>query len=248
MNPPRPSNILVNREGDTMRPDTARPRIICHMIATVDGKIDGAALEAVADVGEYETVAALLGGDAWLNGRTTMQEHFAAGTFSASSSTPAGPQPVFVARRAESYAVSVDTLGKLRWASGDLDGDHVICAVSERAPAEYLTMLREEGVSYIVSGTSEVDLSAAVDILGEQFGIRTLLLEGGGTINGSFLEAGLIDELSLLIVPGIDGRHDVAAVFDGINPEGHKAVQLELKSVERREAGVLWLRYDVVRS
>ena len=48
--------------------------------------------------------------------RTTMQEHFAAGTFSAESNTPAGPQPVFVARRAESYAVSVDTLGKLRWA------------------------------------------------------------------------------------------------------------------------------------
>ena len=225
-----------------------RPRIICHMISTVDGKIDGEALEAVADVGEYETVAALLGGDAWLNGRTTMQEHFAAGTFSAESNTPAGPQPVFVARRAESYAVSVDTLGKLRWSGGDLDGDHVICAVSEQAPAEYLTMLREEGVSYIVAGRSAVDLGAVVTTLGEQFGIRTLLLEGGGTINGAFLEAGLIDELSLLIAPGIDGRHDVAAVFDGIRPEGHKAVQLELKSVEQREGGVLWLRYDVVRS
>lgn len=225
-----------------------RPRIICHMIATVDGKIDGEALEAVSDVSEYETVAALLGGDAWLNGRTTMQEHFAAGTFSAASSTPAGPQPPFVARRAESYAVSVDTLGKLRWSGGDVDGDHVVCVVSEQAPAEYLTMLREEGVSYIVAGESAVNLGAAVEQLGEVFGIRTLLLEGGGTINGAFLKAGLIDELSLLIAPGIDGRHDVAAVFDGISPEGHKAVQLELKSVEQREGGVLWLRYDVVRS
>ena len=225
-----------------------RPRIICHMISTVDGKIDGEALEAVADLDEYETVAALLGGDAWLNGRTTMQEHFAAGTFTPTSSTPAGPQPVFVAHRAESYAVSVDTLGKLRWAGGDLDGDHVICAVSEQAPAEYLTMLRENGVSYIVAGRSAVDLEVVVTTLGEQFGIRTLLLEGGGHINGAFLKAGLIDELSLLIVPGIDGRHDVAAVFDGIRPEGHEAVQLELKSVEQRGGGVLWLRYDVVRS
>ena len=225
-----------------------RPRIICHMITTVDGKIDGAALEAVSDLDEYERVAAALGGDAWLNGRTTMQEHFAAGTFTPASSTPAGPQPPFVARRAESYAVSVDTLGKLRWSGGDLDGDHVICAVSEQAPAEYLTMLREEGVSYLVAGESAIDLPAAVNILGEQFGIRTLLLEGGGHINGALLEAGLIDELSLLIAPGIDGRHDVAAVFDGMSPEGHKAVQLELKSVEPRGGGVLWLRYDVVRS
>lgn len=225
-----------------------RPRMICHMIATIDGKIDGEVLEAVSDISEYETVAALLGGDAWLNGRTTMQEHFAAGTFSPASSTPAGPQPPFVARRAESYAVAVDTLGKLRWASGDLDGDHVICIVSEQAPAEYLTMLREEGASYLVAGESAVDLGAAVEQLGEVFGIRTLLLEGGGHINGAFLKAGLIDELSLLIVPGIDGRHDVAAVFDGLSSEGHKAVALELKSVERREGGVLWLRYDVMRS
>ncbi len=225
-----------------------RPRIICHMIATVDGKIDGEALEAVSDIDEYERVAAALGGDAWLNGRTTMQEHFAAGTFTPASSAPAGPQPPFVARRAESYAVSVDTLGKLRWSGGDFDGDHVVCAVSEQAPAEYLTMLRETGVSYIVAGESSVDLGAAVTTLGEQFGIRTLLLEGGGNINGSFLKAGLIDELSLLLVPGIDGRHDVAAVFDGVSPEGHRAVQLELKSVEQRARGVLWLRYDVVRS
>lgn len=224
-----------------------KPHIICHMIATVDGKIDGAALEAVSDVGEYERVAAELGGDAWLNGRTTMQEHFAAGTFSPASSTPAGPQPVFVARRATSYAVSVDTLGKLRWSSGDFDGDHVICALSEQAPADYLTTLREDGISYIVAGESAVDLTAAVEQLGEHFGIRTLLLEGGGRINGAFLAAGLIDELSLLIVPGIDGRHDVAAVFDGVSPEGHQAAALELKSVEQREGGVLWLRYNVVR-
>jgi hypothetical protein len=61
------------------------------------------------------------------------------------SKTPTGPQPVFTARRAVSYAISVDTLGKLRWSSGDLDGDHLVCVLSERAPADYLTILRELG-------------------------------------------------------------------------------------------------------
>jgi len=54
-----------------------------------------------------------------------------------------------------------------------------------------------------------VDLAQAVSLLGQHFGIRRLLLEGGGHINGAFLEAGLVDELSLLVVPGIDGRHDI---------------------------------------
>ena len=68
-----------------------------------------------------------------------------------------------------------------------------------------------------------VDLVQAVNLLGEHFGIRTLLLEGGGHINGAFLEAGLVDELSLLIAPGVDGRPDIRTVFDGISPERGKA-------------------------
>ena len=107
---------------------------------------------------------------------------------------------------AKSYAVAVDTVGKLRWSSADIDGDHLISILSERVSAEYLAMLRDLGISYIVSGDTVVDLVQAVNLLGEHFGIRTLLLEGGGHINGAFLEAGLVDELSLLIAPGVDAR------------------------------------------
>jgi riboflavin biosynthesis pyrimidine reductase len=225
-----------------------KPHVICHMLSSVDGKIDGASLRAVTDEGEYEATGAALDGDAWICGRTTMQQHFAEdGPFVPASNAPAGPQPTFVARRAQSYAISVDTLGKLRWASGDLDGDHLICVVSERAPADYLAMLRDKGVSYVVAGRSKVDLAQALDQLGEHFGIRTLLLEGGGNINGAFLEAGLVDEVSLLLVPGIDGRHEIPAVFDGVDPARRTAVPLRLRSVERREKDTLWIRYDVVR-
>ena len=91
-----------------------------------------------------------------------------------------------VARRAKSYAVAVDTIGKLRWSSDDIDGDHLISVLSERVSAEYLAMLRDLGISYIVSGDTVVDLVQAVNLLREHFGIRTLLLEGGGHINGHF--------------------------------------------------------------
>ena len=226
-----------------------RPHVICHMLSSVDGRIDGAALDDVIGEGEYEATGEALGGEAWICGRTTMQQHFAEqAPFISASNRPAGPRPVHVARRAESYAISVDTLGKLRWASGDLDGDHLICVVSERAPEDYLAMLREKGISYVVSGAEGVDLGRAVEQLSDAFGIRTLLLEGGGHINGAFLEAGLVDELSLLLVPGIDGRSGVPAVFDGLGPAKAEAVPLRLKSVERRPGGTLWLRYEVIRA
>src|SRR5206468_2596393 len=148
-----------------------KPYVICHMLSSVDGKIDGAALGAVTAKGLYETTGAALNGDAWICGRTTMQQHFAEDEpFVPASNAPAGPQLTFVARRADSYAISVDTLGKLRWRDGDLDGDHLICVVSERAPADYLTMLREKGISYVVSGKQSVDLAGALNQLADQFG------------------------------------------------------------------------------
>jgi riboflavin biosynthesis pyrimidine reductase len=226
-----------------------RPHIICHMLSSVDGKIDGTSLKGFTPAGEYEATGALLNGDAWICGRTTMQQHFAEPEpFVPKSPSPAGPQSVHVARRAKSYAVAVDTMGKLRWSSADLEDDHLISVVSERVPKEYLSILRETGISYVVAGESAVDLAQAVNLLGEHFGIRTLLLEGGGHINGAFLEAGLVDELSLLLVPGIDGRHDIPAVFDGVSSTKSGAVPLRLKSVERRETDTLWIRYDIQQS
>ncbi|MBA4064822.1 MAG: hypothetical protein C0501_14135 [Isosphaera sp.] len=220
-----------------------RPHVICHMMASIDGRIDSAVTSA-ANAGDYEATGRALEGDAWVCGRTTMEQHFADGASDSRQGPPAGPQPVHVARRAESYAVAVDTTGKLRWSGGDLDGDHLICVVSERATDEYLAALREGHISYVVAGASEVDLQRAADALGEHFGIRRLLLEGGGRINGAFLRAGLVDEVSLLLVPGIDGRTGVPAVFDGLAGEG--LFPLRLASVERR-GETLWIRYDVVR-
>ena len=121
-----------------------RPYVSCHILSSVDGKIDGSALQQVTPQGEYEAVAAKLGGEAWICGRTTMQRHFAEDQpFVSATNTPAGAQPVYVARRAESYAISVDTVGKLRWSSGDRDGDHLICVLSERVSTDYLAILKK---------------------------------------------------------------------------------------------------------
>ena len=224
-----------------------RPYIICHMLSSIDGRIDGAILNKVIAGGEYESTGARLKGDAWVCGRTTMQRHFAEKRpFTSRTQRPAGSQSVHVAQRSKSYAVSIDTMGKLRWSSSNIDGDHLICVVSERAPEDYLTFLRERGISYIVTGKTSADLASATRLLAKHFGIKRLLLEGGGNINGGFLQAHLVDEVSLLLAPGIDGRRNVPTVFDGMDPSITRAFRLELISVERQRGGTLWIRYRVV--
>ena len=130
-----------------------RPYIICHMLSSIDGKIDGTSLKGLTAAGEYEATGGQLKGDAWICGRTTMQQHFAdTEPFTVASFLAAGPQSVHIAQQARSYAVAVDTLGKLRWSSAAIDGDHLISMLSERVPVEYLAMLRATGISYIVVG------------------------------------------------------------------------------------------------
>jgi len=78
-----------------------RLRIICHMFATVDGRIDGNCLRLVSKGTEYEETGTELGRDAWICGRETMQQHFAEnGRFESKTGVAGGEQPVYLARRA----------------------------------------------------------------------------------------------------------------------------------------------------
>jgi len=43
------------------------------------------------------------------------------------------------------------------------------------------------------------------ELLGGELGIERLLVEGGGNVNGSLMAAGVVDELSILLAPAVDG-------------------------------------------
>ena len=54
------------------------------------------------------------------------------------------------------------------------------------------------------------------------FGVKKLLLEGGGKINGAFLKHELIDEFSTLIYPAVDGVAGTQSIVDYDGPEGDR--------------------------
>lgn len=237
-------------QDDSMTSTAAsrRPRVICHMMASVDGRI---VVDGWPDVAEarrqYEIVHAGYEADGWICGRVTM-EPFAGGVRSeeeVAREHRGAPREDFVARGDhDAFAFAIDPSGRLAWETNDIDGDHVVAILAERVSDDYLAFLRERGVSYLLAGARDVDLAAALEKIGERFGVRTLMLEGGGRINGGMLRAGLVDEVSLLVAPVADGRIGTPAVFD-VDGEGVAPRRLALESVERRAGDVLWLRYRV---
>ena len=76
-------------------------------------------------------------------------------------------------------------------------------------------------------------------------------MQGGGILNGALLAEGLIDELSLVVYPGIDGLSGVPSIFEYVGGKtDHPAAgqSLQLLSAEQREHGIIWLRYGFQKS
>ena len=155
------------------------------------------------------------------------------------------PRRDFIAEaRAQSYAIAIDPSGKLTWRSNTIDDAHVITVLGERVSDDYLAFLQSRGVSYLFGGRGSIDLRRVLAKLRTAFGIRRLLLEGGGTINGSFLAAGLIDEVSILIAPVADGSIGTPTLFDAMTGKG-LGRKLRLISISRIKGDRVWLRYKM---
>jgi 2,5-diamino-6-(ribosylamino)-4(3H)-pyrimidinone 5'-phosphate reductase len=227
-----------------------KPYVICHMCTTIDGRIlvdrwpplpggtSGASL--------FETTADSFGIGAWLVGTTTMRE-FAGRNVKVKAARRRVERTDHVAdRRARSFAIAADAKGVLRFKKPDVDGDHVVLLVTERVGDDYLAHLQDAGVSYLFCGKSDVDVKVALDKIRRVLGIKRLMLEGGGTFNGEVLRARLVDEISQVIVPVVDGGRGVTTMFDiPGDPPRKAAAALRLKSYRRLPGGASWFRYLV---
>jgi 2,5-diamino-6-(ribosylamino)-4(3H)-pyrimidinone 5'-phosphate reductase len=219
------------------------------MTTSVDGRIVTGGWSVSAEVRrEYELIHGTYEADGWMCGRVTM-EPFAKGV---RSEVEVAREYAGDARREDfrasgehdSFAFAIDPNGRLAWESNDIDGDHVVAILTKRVSDEYLAFLRARGISYILAGRRDVNLPLALEKIGGRFGVRTLMLEGGGRINGGMLRAGLVDEVSLLVAPVADGRVGTAALFD-IEGADVAPRKLRLTSVEQRADDIVWIRYLV---
>jgi riboflavin biosynthesis pyrimidine reductase len=226
-----------------------KPRVICHMLVSVDGRIHPRRWRpregAVA--GLYEKLHDKIGSDAWIVGRVTGQE-FAKAQAYEQSPIKVARENHYVRRDASAYAVIIDAEGKIAWGRADIGGDPIVVVLTRKVTDSHLAGLRADGVSYIFAGTDTLDLAAALDTLNRDLAIKRLLLEGGGLINGSFLRAGLIDELSMVVCPAIDGAKAGGCAFDSTDAEADlmpPVSSMRLDSSEVVDGNAVWLRYSL---
>lgn len=89
-----------------------------------------------------------------------------------------------------------------------------IVFTTRRAPAGKRTRLERAGVEVIVAPGARPSPRFVLKKLAS-LGFRRVLLEGGGEVNASFFEAGLVNRIYLTLCPSLLGGSTAPTIFDG---------------------------------
>ena len=230
--------------------------VVCHMLTSLDGKIDGAffgAAETAPALHAYGELRGYYNCPATLYGTTTMLGGYADGL------APSLEQGEAVSAREDyvnaagldvgNFIVSVDPLGTLGFHSHCIEkkgrpAAHVIEALTAQASPAYLAYLRRLGISYVFAGDKLLNCALLLQKLQSLFDIGRLLVAGGGTVTWSFAQEGLIDELSVVVAPVADGGTESVSIFErAAFMPAHAPVAFSLHGAKALDGNALWLRY-----
>jgi riboflavin-specific deaminase-like protein len=222
------------------RARTDRPYLVLNMVATADGRVTVAGragpLGSAADHALFHQLR--LEVDAVMVGAGTARiEHYGRLV----------RDPEHRARR-RANGLAADPLGCLVSQRLDLPPSDVPLLADPQSTVVVITAADREiegagaRVEYLRSPGATVDLPGALRTLRTRYDVRSLLCEGGPTLNATLLALGLVDELFLSLAPKLAGGLDPLTIVSGPSPAD--PLELELVSV-LESGGYLFLRYAV---
>ena len=142
--------------------------------------------------------------------------------------------------------IIVDSIGRIPLDSKILKSAskiNTIVAVTKRASDERVDKIKSAGAIVIVAGTKTVDLKELFFIL-KKMGFNKILVEGGGELNWSILQLGIVNELMVTVAPRIVGGRTATTLVEG---DGYDrisdGIKMELIKMSRQNNGEVVLYY-----
>lgn len=202
-----------------------KPYVICHMLQSIDGKITGKFFQETITQSLsrlYRKMSQEYDADALVYGSVTANEIFIYDQsidLSVFSNQKMEKKDHILLNEKNKWLVVIDPLGSLAWDNQALTHErlkdkNVIEVLSENVSDEYLAYLKTIGVSYLFAGKESLSMKMVLEKLKNELHVKKVLLQGGGIVNESFVNEGLVDEISLIISPVIDGESNVPTSFE----------------------------------
>lgn len=237
-----------------------KPYVVIHTHTSIDGNLDIMDLPEFREASRQYQELSLdpekqrLGIQGYLNGKTSTEDnitHYRKPELDENAAAVPGGDYVAVAD-APMYYLSIDARGELAFEENTFGyggiPSHFVEVLTEQASNAYKDFLRRKKISYILAGRDEIDYAVMLDKFYNLFGIRRMMVGGGGTINWSFVQNGLVDEVSVILAPIANGDPEGHRFFVAKEPYTRiKETAFKLESVEELEHGTLWIRYSVSR-
>lgn len=221
-----------------------RPYVIMNMVSTVDGKsalgTSAAGIGSRTDSLLMRQIRAAV--DAVMHGAGTLRAELVdprVDTVRANDRVQRGlpPQPLAVI-----VSGSLDLEPTGRYLVNGPSGTVII--TSSAAPTDRRQLLGRYATLIVQDGET-LDLASALRRLHDEHGVRSLLSEGGPTLNQRLLDAGLIDEVFWTVTPKLAGGRGRATI-DGDDPTTRIRARLDLVSLHEHD-GELYTRYRLRR-
>ena len=224
-----------------------KPYVVIFNGLSLDGRMDFTSKgDPQADIGLYYELSARWKADVMLSGSETMVAAFAGQDEVPPSNAPKELHPLAVP-----LVAIVDSRARIHcWNAikQQIFWKEAVALVARSTPRSYLEELESKKVAYIVAGEEKIDLALALEELNTRFGVRKVLVDSGGILNGVLLRADLVDEVSTLVYPTLVGGTSPKTFF--VAPDVIDAGQiLQLKLIHHeqvRSDGALWLKYKVL--
>ena len=144
--------------------------------------------------------------------------------------------------------IIVDSIGRIPLDSKILKSAskiNTIVAVTKRASDERVDKIKSAGAIVIVAGTKTVDLKELFFIL-KKMGFNKILVEGGGELNWSILQLGIVNELMVTVTPRIVGGRTATTLVEGDGYERiSDGIKMELIKMSRQNNGEVVLYYKL---
>jgi 2,5-diamino-6-(ribosylamino)-4(3H)-pyrimidinone 5'-phosphate reductase len=144
--------------------------------------------------------------------------------------------------------IIVDSIGRIPLDSKILKSAskiNTIVAVTKRASDERVDKIKSAGAIVIVAGTKTVNLKELFFIL-KKMGFNKVLVEGGGELNWSILQLGIVNELMVTVAPRIVGGRTATTLVEGDGYERiSDGIKMELIKVSRQNNGEVVLYYKL---
>jgi len=209
------------------------PKVILYNSVSLDGRLDGFKISKKI----YNEIKSEINVDAVIMDVSTFEIRFNVSSKETEN------------KNSNQLIVVPDNNGNINWKNiieiSNLKNILILC--SRSTSQEYLNYLEKSYINHMIIGYDDVNWATALEELNTQFGVKTILVQADGSLNGKLLRDDLVEEIYVLLHPTLVGGNSPDSLY--VAPDissDDLPLDLRLLEMRRLDNELIFLNYRIM--